>query len=88
MSPQNNLIAEDVSTERKGKYGTEMEEMLRGDGEAHYDELFSLACPKFIAAWPPVLKEPFTNYNQVLSKANIATVFFFCIYILLYPRLG
>ncbi|KAM3351899.1 hypothetical protein ACQJBY_023646 [Aegilops geniculata] len=71
LCPQNNLVAEDVSTELKGKYGTEMEKMLRGDGQAHYDELFSLACPKFIAAWPPVLKEPFTNYNQDVYRLQL-----------------
>jgi hypothetical protein len=52
-------------------YGTEMAKMLRCDGEKYYDELFSFACPKFIAASPSVF------YNQVLSKA-IALLFFFC----------
>ncbi|KAM0925181.1 hypothetical protein ACQ4PT_004370 [Festuca glaucescens] len=58
LCPQNNLIDENVSIELKGKYGTQMTKMLRCDGEKYYDELFSFACPKFIAASPSVF------YNQ------------------------
>jgi translation initiation factor 3 subunit L len=71
LCPRNNLIDDNVSIELKGMYGTEMAKMLRCDGEKYYDELFSFACPKFIAASPSVI------YNQVLSKA-IALLFFFC----------
>jgi translation initiation factor 3 subunit L len=76
LCPQTNLIDENVSIELKGKYGTQMTKMLRCDGEKYYDELFSFACPKFIAASPSV------SYNQVLSEAKIALVFLFCIYLL------
>ncbi|KAI5007364.1 hypothetical protein ZWY2020_050809 [Hordeum vulgare] len=71
LCPQNNLIDENVGIELKGKYGTEMEKMLRCDGVAYHDELFSFACPKFIAAWPPVLEEPFTDYNQDVYRLQL-----------------
>ncbi|KAG8067539.1 hypothetical protein GUJ93_ZPchr0005g14842 [Zizania palustris] len=66
LCPQDKLMDETVNNQLKEKYGDKMTKMHRYDDEAYaiYDELFSYACPKFITAAPPVLKEPFTNYNQ------------------------
>ncbi|EEC78744.1 hypothetical protein OsI_18958 [Oryza sativa Indica Group] len=66
LCPQDKLIDENVGTQLKEKYGDKMTKMHRYDDEAYaiYDELFSYACPKFITASPPVLREPYTNYNQ------------------------
>lgn len=78
LCPQDKLIDENVGTQLKEKYGDKMTKMHRYDDEAYaiYDELFSYACPKFITASPPVLREPYTNYNQVLLKVKIGVVFF------------
>ncbi|KAM0880189.1 hypothetical protein ACQ4PT_033734 [Festuca glaucescens] len=65
LCPQNNLTDENVSIELKGRYGTKMTKMLRCDGEKYYDELFSFACPKFIAASPSVF------YNQDAHRLQL-----------------
>ncbi|KAI3877731.1 hypothetical protein MKW98_020212 [Papaver atlanticum] len=66
LCPQVKLVAEDVNTQLREKYGEKMMRMQRYDDEAYalYDELFSYACPKFITPSAPTFDEPLVNYNQ------------------------
>ncbi|KAF6164412.1 hypothetical protein GIB67_025238 [Kingdonia uniflora] len=66
LCPQVKLVAEDVNTQLREKYGDKMMRMQRYDDEAYalYDELFSYACPKFITPSGAVYEEPLVNYNQ------------------------
>lgn len=60
------LLEEGVTAQLREKLGEKMLRMQRGD-ESVYDELFSFACPKFIApaALPvPPSGEELVNYNQ------------------------
>ncbi|KAL5729192.1 hypothetical protein ACHQM5_002173 [Ranunculus cassubicifolius] len=66
LCPQGKLVAEDVNSQLREKYGEKMLRMQRYDDEAYalYDEAFSYACPKFITPSAPVFEEPLVNYNQ------------------------
>ena len=85
LCPQNNLVEENVNSQLRDKYNEKMTKMLRYDDEAYavYDELFTYACPKFITPSAPVLEEPLTNYNQVITFClllMLVAVVLFCLF--------
>jgi len=63
MCPQHKLLDEGVKSALADKYADKMVKMSAGD-EAVADELFSFACPKFIAACPPSCDDPLANTSQ------------------------
>eukprot|EP00897_Mesotaenium_endlicherianum_P001707 jgi/Mesen1/1564/ME000134S00682 len=63
LCPQSKLVEEGVNAALREKHADKMLRMQRGD-EGVYDELFSMACPKFITPAPPNFDDPPTNYNQ------------------------
>ncbi|KAI3904045.1 hypothetical protein MKX01_039979, partial [Papaver californicum] len=66
LCPQEKLVAEDVNTQLREKYGATMMRMQRYYDEAYafYEELFSYVCPEFITPSAPTFDESLVNYNQ------------------------
>ena len=52
------------------KYSDKVSRMVRGD-PASFDELFSYACPKFVAAAPPSLDGPAGNTSQDAYRTQL-----------------
>ena len=63
LCPSAALLDDGVKNALQDKYNEKMVKMSLGE-EGLFDELFSYACPKFIAAQPPNYRDPLANNSQ------------------------